>query len=259
MYATVNYIVAQWMENGETCEDSNVSSCSSASLETQEIHKSLPTDDTYPVRIFVNITFSTNCSTSECATQLSVKDTSSSTSIFPDTDLLIEDPGSDHKQFYFDVNQNEFDSFRLTLQSPDSDGCTTVSRVLVYRHECPGPERLDTGLSVLPSTQAPVNGSVPATPFCVENASSTVSSRLDTLKCNSEGVWINDQTNCQCNAGFFRVGNACKGQSLSLSLSLSEMITIFYRKLSIGFTSLQMLSLAQTNQCTKSVRSKIQL
>ena len=216
----MNDIVAQWMENGETCEDSNVSSCSSASLETQEIHKSLPTADTYPVRIFVNITFSTNCSTSECAsTQLSVRNTSSSTSttvILPDTDLLIEDPGSDHKQFYFDVNQNEFDSFRLTLQSPDSDGCTTVSRVLVYRHECPGPERLDTGLSVLPSTQAPVNGSVPATPFCVENASPAVGSRLNELKCNSEGVWINDQTNCQCNVGFFRVENVCKGQSLSL-------------------------------------------
>ena len=87
----------------------------------------------------------------------------------------------------------------------------------MYRHECPGPERLDTGLSVLPSTQAPVSGSVPATPFCVENASPTFGSRFDILVCNSEGVWINDQTNCQCNAGFFRVGNACKGQSLSLS------------------------------------------
>ena len=230
MYATVNDIVAQWMENGETCEASNVSSCSSASLETQEIHKSLPTADTYPVRIFVNITFSTNCSTSECATQLSVRNISSSTSttvILPDTDLLIEDPGSDRKQFYFDVNQNEFDSFILTLQSPDNDGCTTVSRVLVYRHECPGPERLDTGLSVLPSTQAPVNGSVPATSSCVENASPTVESHFDTLECNNEGHWINDQTNCQCNVGLFRAGNACKGQSLCLK--------IFYGKLLIGF------------------------
>ena len=190
MYVCVdNDIVAQWIE---TCGVSNVSSCLSASLEIQEIHKSLPTADTYPVRIFVNITFSINCSTSECATQLSVRDTSgsstSTTVIFPDTELLIEDPGSDHKQFYFDVNQNEFDSFRLTLQSPDSDGCTTVSRVLVYRHECPGPERLDTGLSVLPSTQAPVNGSVPVTPFCVENASYIEGSLIDTLECNSEGV-----------------------------------------------------------------------
>ena len=87
----------------------------------------------------------------------------------------------------------------------------------MYRHECPGPERLNTGLSVLPTTQAPVNGSVPATPFCVENASYIEGSLIDTPECNSEGVLINDQTNCQCNVGFFRAGNACKGQSLSLS------------------------------------------
>ena len=48
--------------------------------------------------------------------------------------------------------------------------CQCVQSAIVYRHECPGHEKLSIGLSRRPATQAPVSGTVPAMPYCVENS-----------------------------------------------------------------------------------------
>ena len=82
----------------------------------------------------------------------------------------------------------------------------TVSRVLVYRYECPGHDRLSVGLVRLPPTQAPVSGSVSVTPYCAENSHFPSFSNPTTLRCSSEGFWFNGQTVCECDTGFVRVG-----------------------------------------------------
>ena len=183
-----------------------MSVCSNAVLETQNISKSLPAPDTYTVRVFVNITFSTNCSTTESDCGIKAED-GRMLEVMPDNILKL-DAGSQLKQFYFDIEPNRTDHFRLALVSPGSGLCTTVTRVVVYRHEC---RRLPTGLTVLPATQAPATGRVSVTSHCTENSHHTQNSRPDSLVCDYTGMWFNDQTMCQCNDGFYREGTVCIG------------------------------------------------
>ena len=186
-----------------------MSVCSNAVLETQYISKSLPAPDTHTVRVFVNITFSTNCPTTESdCVELHIKaEDGRMLEVMPDNVLKL-DAGSQLKQFYFDIEPNRTDHFRLVLVSPGSGLCTTVTRVVVYRHEC---RRLHTGLTVLPATQAPATGRVPVTPHCTENSHHAQNSRPDILMCNNTGMWLNDMTVCQCNDGSYRQDSACIG------------------------------------------------
>ena len=78
---------------------------------------------------------------------------------------IVSETSSGTKQFFFDSNTSVAGLF-LALTSVGA--CVTVSRVLVYHYECPGHDRLSTGLERRPATQAPVNGSVSVTPHCAE-------------------------------------------------------------------------------------------
>ena len=201
-----------------TCVDSSVSVCSGTVdkvLETQIIRKDLPAPDTYSVRVFVNITYSTHCSTnmSDCETDvfLKVKDVENETvpEIMPESNL--NKISSFHeKQFYFDLSPNETEQFQLLLVSPPNSGCITVSRIFVYRYECPG-QPID--LVRRHPVQAPISGEVPA-PFpsyCAQNAHPTQYSSSESLRCTAEGHWISDQTICHCNEGFDRDDSVCRG------------------------------------------------
>ena len=164
-----------------------MSVCSNAVLETQNISKSLPAPDTHTVRVFVNITFSTNCpmTESDCEVELGIRaEDGRMLEVMPDNVLKLA-PGSQLKQFYFDIEPNRTDHFRLVLVSPGNGRCTTVTRVVVYRHEC---RRLPSGLTVLPATQAPATGAVSVTPHCTENSHHTQYSRPDSLECDYTGV-----------------------------------------------------------------------
>ena len=213
-----------------------MSVCSNAVLETQYISKSLPAPDTYTVKVFVNITFSTNCPTTEsdCEgnVELQIKaDDGRMLEVMPDNILKL-DAGSQLKQFYFDIEPYRTDHFRLVLVSPGSGLCTTVTRVVVYRHEC---RRLRPGLTVLPATQAPATGRVPVSSYCTENSHhAQTESSQPVLECDYTGMWFNDQTVCQCNYGFYREGTVCIGSlrptdyrgSVYIPLPPSPAITI---------------------------------
>ena len=204
-----------------TCVDSSVSVCSGTVdkvLETQIIRKDLPAPDTYPVRVFVNINYSTNCSTSmsDCETDvfLKVKDVETETliEIMPENNLNKTSIFHE-KEFSFDLSPNETEQFQLLLVSPPNSGCITVSRIFVYRYECPGHERQPTGLVRRHPFQAPISGSVPVSlsSYCAENSHPVQYSNSESLRCTAEGRWINDQTNCQCDEGFYRDNTVCRG------------------------------------------------
>ena len=185
-----------------------MSVCSNAVLVTQNISKSLPAPDTHTVRVFVNITFSTNCSTTESdCVELHIKaEDGRMLEVMPDNVLKL-DAGSQLKQFYFDIEPNRTDHFRLVLVNPGSGLCTKVTRVVVYRHEC---RRLRTGLTVLPATQAPATGRVPVSSYCTEYSHHAQNSQ-PVLECDYTGMWFNDQTVYQCNDGFYRQDSDCIG------------------------------------------------
>ena len=205
------------------CQNSAVTVCSGDPghkvLVTQPIDKSLPAPDNYTVRLFVNISYSymacpesTQC---EYDLQLQLTDgsndelTPSPDGIMPDS--YIRDADGSKMQFYFDLDPHENDLFQLVLVSRPMTYCVTVSRVLVYRYECPGHERQPTGLTRRPATQAPVSGTVSVTSQCAENAHHTELSRPDTLLCSSEGKWNNDQTVlCECDRRHYRDADVCK-------------------------------------------------
>ena len=107
-------------------------------------------------------------------------------------------------QFYFDIAKGE-DGFSLALKGPPI-GMTIVSRVLVYRHECQ-----PLGFVGGP-IQAPVNGSVSVVPDCVEN-----SHQSDLLICTAEGHFLNPNSACECDLGYFKISSksliSCEGRN----------------------------------------------
>ena len=197
-------------------------------LFTQNINKSLPAPDEYPVRVFVklNVTYPfLNCSKErECDGDLELRTmmfTDSSQTFYIQSDVLkdnhtlIRDTIQYH--YHFDLREG-LDVFRLILISREGGACVSVSRVLVYRHECPGQEKLSTGLTRRPATQAPVNGTVSAMPYCVENSHHSDMNRLEPLVCTAEGEWMNDRTQCVCDLGFYREGPTCKGNLFTVNM-----------------------------------------
>ena len=206
----------QWYSAGGACENSAVAVCSGRPgekyLDTQVISKSLPAPDEYPVRVFVNITYSFmgRCPVpgQDCDEDFELllgtlernEISYSSDGIIPDNRIHDSTPsGTQH--FYFDSAPNN-DRFALRLKSRGGGVCVNVSRVLVYRHECPGHGRQPTGLTRRPATQAVFDRNVSVTPHCAENSNHTDISRPDSLICTPEGLWLNALTHCVCGQGY---------------------------------------------------------
>ena len=242
----------QWYSAGGTCENSAVAVCSGHRgdkfLDTQVINKSLPAPDVYDVRVFVNITYSFMGRCPEERSSRMHDDMENCDDYF---ELLFETLGnyesvdrhyrkdgiepdnrisdstlSGTQHFYFDSTPNN-DRFALRLRSRGEGVCVTVSRVLVYRHECPGHDRLSTGLTHRPATQAAIDRAVPVTPYCAENSHHSEFSRPDVLICIPEGLWLNDQTQCVCDQRYDNQDDPtkCKASPILNMLSTSEVPT----------------------------------
>ena len=88
-----------------------------------------------------------------------------------------------------------------------------MSRVLVYRYECPGHDRQPTlDLGRQPATQAPVTGFEPVTSYCAEYSNFTSQEPPMSLKCSSFRHWSGDALPCQCDVGYSRNGDICEGK-----------------------------------------------
>ena len=189
-------------------------------LQTQFINKSLPAPDTYPVRIFVNVTVTGICIGQHCDTDLELlvsqiilgePEKYSGYDIRPDRYIPLSVLNvSDTKQFSFDSQTNS-SGFHIRLEADNA--CVTVSRVLVYRYECPGHDRKPTGLARRPATQAPNERFVHAMPYCAKNSHFSVSSNHNSLTCQYNGTWLNDQAHCVCDDGYNndRDAEVCEG------------------------------------------------
>ena len=147
-------------------------------LYIQRIDKSVPAPDNYPVRVFVNITYSfmTCPEGRDCDHDFELLISRNfgrytGDSIMPDRHIQ-DTTASGTQHFYFDVGVDE-GGFNLALKSRRKGVCVTVSRVLVYRHECLGRKQQTAGLTRRPATQAPVNNTVSSIPYCVENSHPT--------------------------------------------------------------------------------------
>ena len=220
--------LVQWIAAGRMCGDSAVAVCRSEGskvLLTQIIDKSLPAPDEYPVRVFVNISYSfMDCPpgssgpghSSNCDREFDLQFAEMTgdqvfalrgSDIMPDNHISDTEIGE--MQLYFDLNNNENEQFRLALVSRHNAACVSVSRVLVYRYECSDNERESVGLTRRPATQAPVTGEVSVTPQCVKNSDHVVTSKPELLVCTAQGRWQNDLTVCVCNDGYYRERDIC--------------------------------------------------
>ena len=116
---------------------------------------------------------------------------------------------NDTGHFYFE-SDNTSSGFSLRLKA--TEACVTVSRVLVYRYECPGHDRFPTGLSRRPPTQAPDSGTVRVNSHCAENSSFSAANGQNKLVCLSNGTWLNEQPQCVCDEGYKEDVDTCKGK-----------------------------------------------
>lgn len=196
---------------------------------TQYINKNAPSPVSYPVRVFVNITYTfEQCHGSHCRdfevlkyitnTENPQRRTSTRNyddDIEPDS-RINNDSTSSTANLHFDLSPTER-GFYLALQERDDRTCVTVNRVLVYLHICPS---VEVGLVHYPATPTKLSGSVMAMGMCTENAHHTELSRPNLLSCSSAGLWFNDQTLCECNQGYYRDSNDCECKSIIIILSL---------------------------------------
>ena len=211
----------QWSAVGN-CNGGTVAVCSVLPGEqnnwlfTQHINKSVTVNDSYPVRVFVNIT-STFRYCGNCSPLIMVlkyfTNTQQQTDIY--TNIKNYTPNgimprntikyfaatvTDH--FYFDMDQDE-DGLYFALQDYNMENtnrgaCLSVSRMLVYRYECPARR---VGVVRYPTIQAPISGNVPIGVECIENAHPLNDSML--VNCTSEGQWEVNSIACDCDPGFF--------------------------------------------------------
>ena len=130
--------------------------------------------------------------------------------IMPDNSIqYTSGVSSGTKQFFFDSETSVTGIF-LEIQSFAT--CVNVSRVLVYRYECPGHDRLPTrNLLRRPATQSRVGILESVTPYCAEN--SHLVNNTSTIFCRYDGVWGNGNARCECNSGYTedQEGTTCKG------------------------------------------------
>ena len=208
----------QWSSEGN-CSGGSASVCAGGGgkrLLTQSISKSLPESHTDPLRIYVNVTYSfTGClgMQQHCDVEL-LRATHSngygSDGIMPDN-LIASGVYNGTKQFFFD-SDTSVTGFFLALTSVEA--CVNVSRVLVYRYECPGSDRLPpTSLLRRPATPAPVSGQLrPVMPYCAENAHLRDETLI--IACRAGGGWYDGEARCECDSGYREEGTTCKGRQL---------------------------------------------
>ena len=131
VFECCSLIIIQWVSAGGMCENSAVEACHGCPgdkiLDTQIINKSLPAPDDYPVRIFVNITYSFMSSYPgrigcDDDFELQVGNMKDGEMSYSDNGIMpdhrIQDTtlsGTQH--FYFDSSQGE-DNFVLRLKDP---------------------------------------------------------------------------------------------------------------------------------------------
>ena len=229
------YCLFQWSAEG-SCNGGTVEVCSVRTgkqnnwLFTQHINKSVPVNDSYPVRVFVNITNSFQ-SCDNCNQLITVlkyfTNTQQEREVYTKTKGYTADgimPRNTMKyfdatvtdNFYFDMDQDE-DGFYFALRdnnmrNGDRGACVTVSRILVYRYECSA-QTVD--LVRYPAAQAPISGNVPISVECTENARPLTDSMM--VNCTSEGQWEVTSIGCGCDPGYFietKDGiTACRGMN----------------------------------------------
>ena len=204
-------------------------------LFTQYIENSInhTLNDTYQVKIMVNISFNMQeCQESDgCNPRLRLlslvrnnserRNTCSTigkynTKIHPFVYFGPNEsrPGPDgiltrSRYFYINTDRNGFyvalnDNTQFTRSGIQLGGsCVSITRLVVYRYECPA-ERV--GLTLYPVTPAPSGGTVLVQPQCVENAhrNSSSSHSLSVLTCNTDGDWDSENLldRCSCDTGY---------------------------------------------------------
>jgi hypothetical protein len=216
---------SQWFSLGECDVRMCAESIGEKWVMTQKIEKKLPASDLYSVRIYLNITYSfLDCEKCDDeGLQLKIAHYTNGTrysyseeGIMPDNyiNYARQPPPSHTKRFFFD-SEPPSDSFFLALKDGPGTFCVEVSRVLVYRYECPGRQ---TGLAYLPASQAPVNEPVQVTPYCAENSDFSETSNPDILSCTSEGTWDDVVLQCMCDPGYTEdeSGTKCKAVSTTV-------------------------------------------
>ena len=149
----------------------------------------------YPVKIFINVTYSfMDCQIPNCSGDLELQLTqysydigdwyTSGEGIMPENHIIpnTREGSTGTKNFFFDPDTSG--DFQLTLTSHDS--CVTVSRVLVYRYECPGHDRqsMELGRQLLP---APLSGAIV---ISAERSHVSYITVQEALICTSQGKWL---------------------------------------------------------------------
>ena len=170
----------------------------------------------------MNVTFSGTCSEGDCDTDLELlvshvipgePEKYTGNGIRPDRYIPFSRVNfSDTKQFSFDSQTNS-SGFHIRLVADHA--CVILSRVLVYRYECPGHDRQPTGLARRPATQAPDAEArfVHVIPFCAENSHFSDIRNHNILICLYDGTWLNDLPCCECDDGYNndRDADVCEG------------------------------------------------
>ena len=177
-------------------------------LETQFINNSLPASDEYPVRMFVNISYSfSNCSSgvNGCNSFIVFKRfvphehgcQSSGDGVIPDN-RIRNGTTSGTQQFSFNMTKCS----GVSLVAHSLRVCVAVLRLLVYRYEC-ADHRM--GLGHLPATQAPISGTISVIPQCAEH-----SHPINNMNCTAQGKWLGDLNNsCECDLGYLKYHDTC--------------------------------------------------
>ena len=138
----------------------------------------------------------------------------------------------------FTASPNNFYQFKLSIVAhPSSSGCISVKRVLVFLNECPS-QQSNGGLGLLPATQAPytVSNSVYVTPQCVENSALSLMSAKG-VQCTSDGTWVNDETLCVCNEGYYNDNGVCRGNTTIYIHCNSSHYHVYYTAVMVYYVS----------------------
>ena len=204
-------------------------------LFTQHISKAVPEGSNCPangrVTVFVNLTYTfRNCrERRDCNPRLKLYNyftNSRQDMTCNDTKSLFTGSGIMHtnifgplasgrtateqRTFSMDASQ---DGFYLALQDFSMDtsyhlygACVSISRLIVYRHECHSKK---VGLVYYPDTPAPSTGTCPTVAQCAENAHPTSSLGLT---CDFAGHWGDENPQCECDAGYVEKKGKCIGK-----------------------------------------------
>ena len=190
---------------------------------TQYIEK--PLSINYPIRVFVQISYGIsqcehqmqNCDSFELLSFVTNSEDPQErvdeenyhhSDLNPDSEIPTESRGAHNSTttLYIDLGGPDRGLY-LAVES-DERMCVTIGRLVVYINTCPS---VENGLSRYPVTASPLTGSVSVVGQCAANAHHTTGSVPDSLLCDFLGEWSSDQTLCECDSGYYREGNNCRG------------------------------------------------